>query len=802
VDKLETFMAIDVVDGQGKPVFVANEAQKRIVKAPAWAAFMPNERIYVVDLSNLPDNKATTAFFQRTMTINGKPYKLCRMWGSGVKDKRLFAVPEAFHPYTHMGWKAFARDGYRGGRALMSNAIYGAGVGNLRLEFRARGWRLGQTDHYIHDGCGVISRSYAEKIRFEGQPPIRLGTMNPSFQHAQVFSWEENKGWIVPFVQANLHKLESDAAEFAKLAMCDEEAKLEMLEAEELLLQHPYFTLTLTRKARELAARLTTTIPFRSDYRIAVPGPMVSVTGLNMLHRFPITMNGNIRVVDNGNDPEAVRLSKVVAEWQVVQHTITVPGRMTLKGDLVIVDDRDMPKGVDVIACVDDAKIMAEGVAIEDGMRYDFDNAYVGFVSWWDKGSAIMMPYDLISKMQGDYDGDGIARTTITQEIADYINNLPDQPVAKLSKNNKPLSDEACADMIRRSWLSAKLVGLGSNLKTTYAGLWSKMQDRALASFKFGVVDPDAFEKLVGLIIAYGTDGFKADDDVEKMLEAYNALQTQWGEKMFGVTKWKHDENVWAKVYPKVNGKHPWDVDMHMFQGTVAQIFALTVDRVTQMIKARGHTASRSPAEFLDWAPVQQDLTEWAIDKVNKYNEVARRVNPTTQMGRESLAAWCVTAREKWAKEKPNHTRMQMACAIWRAAHTKSNSNMSTSAAFVLYPEEAKVIVTTKPGITDLRKQSDGVVIGLARSVGSSMAARYENIPVRLVRVEYQSGKAVVQRVAMVALDWDGPLAKDANLPENTLGVFTPERKEPPLGEYVVTLERIGEERAYAAHLG
>lgn len=798
----DTFVSLEVVDKTGKPVFENNEAQVRLVKSPAWAKFFPNRKVYVVQVEGVPDDKLSAEFFLKPISIGGKVHRICRMWGSGVKEKRLFAVPDDMYPYLAMGWKVKAADGYRGGRALMSNAIYGAGEGEITLQFQPMGWRLDDTDHYVHDGHGLMRESFAKRIRFEGQKPIVLGDMNDSFQLTQVFTWEENKGWIVPFVAARLHKLQGDALEFAKLAMCDEDAKLRLLEADpETMLQHPYLNYTLTRRARELAARLTTTIPFGSVYKIAVPGPVFSESGLKMVHRFPIQMNGNVRIVDNGNDPEALRLNKAVAQWEVVQYTITSK-EMSLKGDFTIVPDHLMPEGVDAIPCSADVKMKNHDIRIKDGESITLRDAYLGIVSWWGKGSAVMVPYDLIGKMQGDFDGDGLGITPVTQEIADYVTSLPEQPVSKLPKNAVEYSDEACADMIYRSCLSSKLVGLGSNLRTTYTGVTVSQEHRDRVSFMFGEPDPEKLEKRIGTIITFGTDGFKADVDVKTWLDSYNALQSAWGQRMFGVTKWKHDENVWGKFYPTVNGEQPWDVDMHTFQGTVAQIFKMTVDTVTQMIKARGHAASLSPAEFIEWAEPQQDLAEWAADKVQKYNLVARRVAPHTKTGRESLTAWCVAARIKWAAEQPKHTQWQIANAIWRAAHTKTNNSTSTSAAFTLYPEEALRIVATKPGITDARKEADAILIGLPRSVGEkNMQREYRNVPVRIVQVVRKGSSTSIKQAAMIALEWPTDLAKAEDLPEGTLGLLTPEKPMPAEGEYVVTLTRIGEQRAYAVAL-
>jgi hypothetical protein len=225
----------------------------------------------------------------------------------------------------------------------------------------------------------------------------------------------------------------------------------------------------------------------------------------------------------------------------------------------------------------------------------------------------------------------------------------------------------------------------------------------------------------------------------------------------------------------------------------------MTVDAVTAMIKARGHAASKSPAEFIDWAEPQADLIQWAEDKVKIYNQVVTRVGPHTKKGRESLSAWCAQARIKWAAEHPNHTTRQLAQAIWRQAHTKTNASVATSAAFTLYPDEAIWIVATKPGITDVRKNADGILIGMPHSVGlQNMRDEYKRVPVEIVKVVRNVGTAPIEQAAVVALDWPTDLAEAPDLPKGTLGVLAPEKQMPPLGKCFMDLQRIGDQKAYA----
>lgn len=803
--KFKKTLFVPVIDAQGLPISatLAKNSKPMFmpVSSPAWAYFHPNEEVAVINWAHgIEGFDPATCNFDVPITYGGKPLYGNYAWGSSVKGMKTYGLRRDV--VRESGKSRKAEDGQRFGREWMSSALYGAGTGNMRIMLMPKGSVVG--NHTIGDGCGIMAADFAKSIRNSNIPKIRLGRVNDSFQIAQRFPWETIRDEVTPMIMERLRTMHDPKAWNEVALLENEDKKLGLVELDADMMAHPYITNALSRHTHGMAIKLATTFPMKSYYKVAIPGDEVSEQGDLGLARYPIEAWNNNRSIDN-RDKDVSKLKARVAELEAVQYTLTNK-MMFAKGISVVVDRAEMPDGVDAILCDEDVKTwIGEKVC---NVAVELVDAYLGFLSWWTKGSLVTVPYSTWELMGGDYDGDGCVITHLDNlpKVAEALKAFPTQPALKLPKSQSTWDQgDKRAYMIEKSMRASKIIGMATNaLATLYA---YSPEFQPIVALRCGFKCVKDMEAALQRLIRIGTDGFKTDVDVLGAEEECTAILTDIGTTA-PWTKWKNNALVFDRVMPcfydpMKGSRVAWDIPSTM-DGTVGEILALALPELTEIVKMVRPEAEL-PMFYRDWAYCEdEDLIADAKSLNSAFGLACKRVDWTDENSSEHLKAWLEEAVTRW-QEKSGKDRWELANATWVAVHETQVDTMPTALVFWAFPAEVETIISTKPGLAPekekpgAQKKKDYHVTGLQYSF-KEMPSVLSTKALVVKIVEEKDGKKILRRV-LVTPNLPGQLSAPVGYPAGSIGSFTRDSDVPEEGEYNVELVRIPNQKVWTVNI-
>jgi hypothetical protein len=782
--KVNNLLTLDVVNAQGEQLYPAIEmelgdkrrALRIDIRNTAWSLFYPDEpKPIAVDWRRDDGNMPESTFeVMRPISYDGKVYRGDWAWGSGIKEGRTYGMVNDIP--RESGIFHFGEDGVRVGRWLFANAYPGAMVGTLKIRIVARGTRIG--NHEIHDGHGVVSRRLAEFSRNPLQAKTQLGKVSDSFQVSQRLPaspgvWAE----VERLVQARLDRIQNDH-EWVKLVLEDDPAKKRWAMLDHEMLAHPFVTKSVVQNTKKLAISVATSVPMDEDYRVVIPGDAISEVGHVHLGRYPMQALNNNRAFDTTNDARSAELHEWVKGVEVVQYSLTNPAVFAAKGTLALCDE-DMGDA-DIILCEDDVKLAMDKNDFVAHEWHEVEDCYFGITAWWAKGSAITVPYDTWSHMGGDYDGDGavVGHLEDKPEIFKAFQNLGEQPAVKLPKTKTKLTDDGRAKVMIRSFESAVLVGMATNVLSTI--LADEKPERKAIEYMFKSLQ-EALEVL-NYLIQVGTDGFKtACDTAEAKRICMDLVQNG----VVSWCKWKRDKLAFTKIVPHVSDRGGMHVNPSL-NGTVARIAKMALP-VLEKVFEGFDLKPNEPGYYREWAIRPE---EWLLEDAKylngEFGRVARSIDWTQGGAAEQLKAWLDAKIAAWKEKRKITDDWTLANACWYAAHSSKAASMPVALPFWAFTEQVVDIITEKPGLKFNDKPAI-VVLGIERHYDNP-PSHYRG-PITIKRHVSMDGKSIR---GYLCLDFPMDHTND-KLPEGASGVISKESWIPDEREYhLATLTRHG----------
>jgi len=754
LDKFDTIHEVMVVDAEGQLT-----GEVRTLASPAIDYFFPDEPAMFVNwlFEKERSYRPTVAELQKPVVFEGEQFFGCWAWGSAVKRGYTIGLVRDLVAET-LGKKA--EDGLRAGRWLFSNSWYGAGTGELKVKVVEPGQLFNGLP--VEDGFGYIARSVAEMVS-NGRDKIVLGAARDSFHFWQRVPWTNDvEAESLPLIREAITAMSTpDNWAFHNSSAMEDKRKLVALEKR--MIEHPFVANAMARTAKEMAIRLATTVPTDSITRIAVPTTAISLAlnGPVVVARHPIDAWGSMMAFDvkDDVDDEFDR----IARMEVVQYTLASP-EMFAKGCMGVVDDLG---GYDLVLCSEDVKM--------GKCKGQLEGAYLGFTMHWAAGSAIGINAKLFKLMGGDHDGDGIQITDCANRPALWraVKSFPRQDTIKLVKSKSPLNKRA--EMILRSMTS--IVGFATNvMASTFS-----VKDRLFLAQRLGYTDEAAMDRQLNFFIKVGTDGFKTAVDMEKTAKQCAILQSNISRllgKAAPWTSWRADDWAFQHGIPAfINGQgDPNDPAVRCgiplpLNGTIAEICKVTLGDIGNFLTTP--ISARPLMEFRHWAPtVDDELYEAAAKLQVAFNGRVTTVNFSDPERVREFKVWWESKVKAWMGFEGLNNETA-AAALWRVAHSSRSTYSGASSVFYAFPEECKLFIEKKPGLSSTVKT---IVLGLRDWV--------ESLTTLCQVVEYEeakNGKRLIRK-ALVLDEKGAMLGAMASIP---VDVEAPEK-----GQYLATILR------------
>ena len=776
-----------VVDRNGK---LTGEARSYSNAAAQW--LMPDQCSELVIVNWLFEGaeKPTEVELQKPIQYNSKTYMGWWAWGSAIK--RGYTIGMQHDWLRESGIAAKSEDGQRAGRAILPNALYGAGIGTLRVYLAKKGEQINGMP--VEDGFGYTRKGIASKVR-NTRSEIQLGQVRDSFHMAQRLEWGGAlAAETTPLINERLITM-SDPLKWLKESHMKADEKLALLEMQPRMALHPYIANGLSRSSQEIAARLATSIPMNGVYRVAVPSTVATVAfdGKVILGRYPMDSNSSERAIEGVNDQAEIDR---IAELEVAQYTL-VNKNLFAKGDTGIVDDALLVidgEQYDMALCNEDIKMAVEGVDAIRSKREIVDELYLGFTQVWAKGSAVGIGYSQWAKMGGDFDGDGAVVVDCTERPAlwNAVDAMPEGTSYKLPKSRSTWDQgDKRANMLVKSLQCATIVGFATNVAaTTFA-----MQDRKWLARQLGYTTPEALDKVLNHLIKVGTDGFKSDVDTEEAAKRCAHLQSALT-KIIGKgapwCSWNHDTYAFKHAVPAFigEGKGMTKEDVRIgipsvMDGTIPQICKITLPSIEAFLTIQ--IEAKPLSAFTNWA---QDVSEELFAEAEKlqlaYNGRVKSTNFSDDNSVGNFVSWWDGAVQAWIEQHPEIGRANLAAALWRVAHSSRSANAGGGSVFTATPLHDEVMaIIAHPGLT---RDSRVVLTGLQYNLPANMLKRLECV-VKIADFTSQShGKAVVRKVVITAIKGQKPAT--GGYPEGTLALVSASGAQPEDGEYMAVIEQ------------
>jgi hypothetical protein len=519
------------------------------------------ENNYDFIIVHLPDlgEYTISAFLEnisKPIRFQGKNYYIHQFAGSMLKLKRAIGIEEGAYKMFEktMG---FEESVYYGQRAFLPKATGGV-TGSLKVktvpvdpEGRENLFHLKDgTPVQVHDGWGYVTKSMADQME-EGGLSIPKRTTKPSAGHSgyQMMQWftEDNKKVIDELVSSGMtkwKKLETEEQQLKK--------RLEKAEAAGEASETGEIQEQLNGFIRKKYSLLTTGGP-RLEMAVAMPVPGSNLVLPTGSERFSQQEGGGVALtrspadvfnwnpVEKENIENNEKMISLVSDIEGIQYTLTGTQGDELtffKGMLGVIPDKLWPNAwgsMDLVVCSKDRKLFESWKSEEQRkMTQSRDEEFtlsgsLVSVQWFNKGSFVGVPNEMMEWLGGDYDGDEVAILfqRLNPELFMQINSefSQNQINAKLTKTftYKPQSDRGSRILNLMSPLVSKWSNIAAQLNALHR------EDQFIVAnavaLKSSLLPPEEQENLtllqkmwkeVQLGIKVGTDLFKTSVNAQE----------------------------------------------------------------------------------------------------------------------------------------------------------------------------------------------------------------------------------------------------------------------------------------------
>lgn len=787
--QLSNKIEVPVIDQNGNEV----DRPLELYNVPI-AELFPNEPIVVIDWVAANDKRPDVETIKVPVPFDGQMYRGDLAWGSNVKMARTYGVTRDL--LVEIGLLKEVERTIKTGRMLLGQGLYGGMVGKVTIKVVKEGIWFGGA--MSADGQGAIRRSFAE-AGYSGLDKIKLGRGKQSYQFWQRIPWSTAlQAELKPRIDETLVDLASSNRWLMdhKDATWDEKRELVSIEAKMGL--HPYVANALSRSSAEDIFRVATTVDVPCQVRVAVATDRVgkiAMTGKGAVCRYPIDSFGSIQS-SNTNSKVAKSEEERISKLEVIQYTVSTMDMMA-NGTFVVVDDEDMPEGVDIVMCVKDIKMGSRrhGRRTVDGV--------VAFTQWFDKGCGIgLSPEWAKDNMGADFDGDLIFKYMLKQfpELYRVIAALPEQKTPKLDKSHTYISkNDRRAEMAVNSMCN--IVGWATNLmSSTFA-----VADRERAARLLGYTSEARMDWTLNRLVKIGTDGFKTMAwDREKTEKALVFLQKNIQTALSKVAPWTHwKRSNWAfrrgipEFFRKgmAMGVERRNSIPSFFDGTVAQICRITLPNLGSMLETP--IEQKPLSAFRHWAmEVEDHLAGQAHELQMEYNGRVHRVNFQNTENVRTFRKWWQGRLNEWAKAE-GISREMAASAMWREAHNTRSDEASGASVFIGFPEQSKWIVSEKPGWN--KDKTETTLVGLHYVFDHPVEHLTADVEVREFK-QIIKNKTVIRKIVCVH-GVKGKKAPRAPYPADLLGMVERHAIQPEKGRYIAQIAASGHGKAWHCKL-
>ena len=640
--------------------------------------------------------------------VNG--YRRDFAWGSGVKTGKTIGLRTDI--FANKGLLNFDEDTYRLGRSYFCNATGGV-RGNLRVKMVPIGTVVPGAGP-IDDGWGYV-RSGVTDLVTPRYKKISAGKWQSSYSFLQRFELtDELFAELKPHIDAGIEEVNSDNESFVcllndKATSDDIQTRFAGLNKE--MLQHPFVAHSLANTRAQRMFRVATAgnltmdgglfAPTTSDKLVLPSASRFTESDEYLITRYPIDGPGSIRAVETEQEgSEADR----IAGMSAIQYTLTNWWRVSFKGMAGVVDEDNWPEpDFDMIVCVEDEKINAEGTVVKEPKAYDFKDAVLSITQWYDAGSCIGVPHDLAKDLNADYDGDqgAVVSGDKFPEMLKQTKTFKQLRNPKLPKTKTELTPgegRTTAALLSM----ANLVGHATNVVSTVLGITD--QERVAKQLKFE--DADEMHEFFMLAIKLGTDIFKTSYDHRPVVAELGRITSRLSNAKIKApwTNWKNDEAAFRHVIPPVTATYSNDWEKkHMILpegeciGKQDAIIAELLRYILPKLDLPQEVVVRPLSSFRNYAtsPASQEYHSVCQALLTRYAARIDEESFATHEEWDTFVSDWQTATRSVAKSRNLDWDLLMN-ALWYMSHNNqriSGLSATASAAFLADPDYAERII-------------------------------------------------------------------------------------------------------------
>ena len=813
--KLSNEYELDVIDQDG------NLVETRVLHNVPVVELAPDENLVLIDWRAADNIKPTLEQLMSPVSYNGASYHGAWMWGSSVK--KCFTIG-AEHDLPKVWGHTFDEDAMRFMRLLLGEGVNGGLVATKDDPLRVKVVKAGKMvndRHPIQDGFGYIRRSVAE-AGMNDNSRIALSFSRDSAQFAQRLPLSV-LGTLMPSIKNRLDVLcEPGSRGMSTLTQLHE--KQQWVKLDNDMVKHPYVANALDRTSSDAFARGCMSVPTNSKVRVAVPANVRRIaTDVPLVaYRYPIDAWGSIQAVEA--EGSAAELSRI-GGMEVIQFTLANRG-FYASGCFGVLDDDEMPDGVDIVVCADNIKLRVGNPNKRKRVgMIDFEGVLT-FNQWFDAGSAVGIGYKWFSEvMGGDFDGDLLTffgAEDCGQDEFDAmftaIRAFPKQGSPKMLKSKIRMSEGGRARFALNSMIN--LVGFASNLQASTFSV----TDREALALGIGFKSTEAMDDYFRQVMALAVDGYKSskvyiERNGRKVLmtipqteENLGRIQTKIVGFLGGLAPWnswtksetwfKHqvpfviEQTIGQGMYKVAGRREPIYLDKRERKGSVRPVHDTLIAEIARVaLPALAHeigttVAVRPLAYFKRWAPESTEAEiEAAAEYVDWYTYNAPRVSWSDGAAVQSFKNRCRIRFKKFVAEHEQMTEDVALAAIWHRAHSSRSSLSGAGAPFMAAPEIAARFVTEKPGLKT--GKFSAVLVGLRNQMAEPLVSWAGKVTVEEREVLKNGRKKY--RLFVKPVDATGlffaPKAADDQYPEGYFGMLSEQSAGVKEGQYEAVIE-------------
>jgi len=807
--KLNNEYELDVIDQDGHLV------ETRVLHNVPVVELAPDEKLVLVDWRAADDAKPTLEQLMNPVLYQGVSYHGAWAWGSSVKQ--AFTIG-AEHDLPKLWGHTFDEDAMRFMRLLFGEGVNGGLVADQADPLKIKVVKAGRKVNGLHpvqDGFGYIRRSVAE-AGMNDNARIVLSYSRDSAQFAQRLPLSI-LGTLMPSIKDRLTTLcEPGSRGLSTLTQLHEKQQWVQMDSD--MVKHPYVANALDRTSSDAFARGCMSVPTNSNVRVAIPANVARIaTDVPLVaYRYPIDAWSSIQAVEA--EGSAAELSRI-GGMEVIQFTLANKG-FYASGCLGVLDDAEMPEGVDIVLCADNIKLR---IGNPNKRRHVGMIDFTGVMTFnqrFDAGSAIGVGYKWFSSvMGGDFDGDLLtffgAEDCGQDEFEvmfSAVQEFPEQGSPKMLKSKIRLSEEGRAKFAFNSMIN--LVGFASNLQASTFSV----TDREALALGIGFKSVEAMDDYFRQVMALAVDGYKSskvyiERDGKKVLmtipqteENLGRIQTKIVGFLGGLAPWngwtrsetwfKHqvpfviEQTIGKGAYQVAGRREPIYLDKRERKGSVRPVHNTLIAEIARVaLPALAHelgttVAVRPLAYFKGWAPESTEAEiEIAAEYVDWYTYNAPRVSWSDGADVQSFKNRCRIRFKRFVAAHQMSDEVALA-AVWNRAHSSRSSLSGAGAPFMAAPELAAEIVAGKPGLKTGKLSA--VLVGLHYQMAEPLVSWTGKVTVEELVVLKNGQKKY--RLFVKPVDDSGlafaSKADDDQYPEGYFGMLSGQSAGVKEGEY------------------